>query len=203
MNFSDAVAEEGWHELGASIVTARRNAPTPQKAVTEIGVAYVCFARANPALYRIMYDAACDRESMPGHGKAEEGSTGWTQVAEAIIESGNVMNEPRDLELATISAWCTAHGVAEMAGFREFDELKRELGGEEAFVRGRVEPCGRLRLASSLTPLAERFRYPVRAVADWISPPWSRLFSPERRARGRRIRPPMSASDRGHRYRPL
>ena len=138
----DAVAEEGWHELGGSIVTARQGAATPQAAVTEIGVAYVCFARANPALYRIMYDAACDRESMPGHGKAEQESNGWTQVAEAIIESGSVMKGPRDLELATISAWCTAHGVAEMAGFREFDELKAELGGEEAFVRAVLSHVG-------------------------------------------------------------
>jgi len=138
----DAVAEEGWHELGGSIVTARHGAATPQDAVTEIGVAYVCFARANPALYRIMYDAACDRASMPGHGKAEVESNGWTQVAEAIIESGMIVNDPRDLELATISAWCTAHGVAEMAGFREFDDLKKELGGEEAFVRAVLSHVG-------------------------------------------------------------
>ena len=131
----DAVAEEGWRELGASIVRARREAASPGKAVTEIGVAYVCFARANPALYRIMYDAACDRESMPGHGKAADDDNGWTQVAQAIIEAGSCANDPRELELATISAWCLAHGVAEMAGFREFDELKTELGGEEGFVR--------------------------------------------------------------------
>ena len=131
----DAVAEEGWKELGGSIVEARRGAATAKQAMTEIGVAYVCFARANPALYRIMYDAACDRASMPGHGKPEQEGNGWTQVAEAIVQAGVCPPEPREIELATIAAWCTAHGVAEMAGFREFDDLKTDMGGEEAFVR--------------------------------------------------------------------
>jgi hypothetical protein len=39
------------------------------------------------------------------------------------------------MELATIASWCSAHGVAEMAGFKEFEPLKKALGGEEAFVR--------------------------------------------------------------------
>ena len=139
----DAVAHEGWTELGGSIVEARRTATTPRQAMTEIGVAYVCFARANPALYRIMYDAACDKASMPGHGKMESGEdSGWTQVAEAIVEAGVCPNEPREIELATIAAWCTAHGVAEMAGFREFDDLKVALGGEEAFVRAVLSHVG-------------------------------------------------------------
>ena len=138
----DAVAEEGWKELGGSIVAARRDAGTPREAMTEIGVAYVCFARANPALYRIMYDAACDRASMPGHGKPEQEDNGWTQVAEAIVQAGVCAAEPREIELATIAAWCTAHGVAEMAGFREFDSLKEDLGGEEAFIRAVLSHVG-------------------------------------------------------------
>ncbi len=138
----DSVAREGWMELGASIVEARRSASTPRQAMTEIGVAYVCFARANPALYRIMYDAACDKASMPGHGEPEMEGSGWTQVAEAIVEAGVCPDNPREIELATIAAWCTAHGVAEMAGFREFDELKSALGGEEAFVRAVLSNVG-------------------------------------------------------------
>src|SRR5580704_13363492 len=54
----DAVAHEGWMELGAAVAKARIQSPEPGDATTNIGVAYVCFARENPALYRIMYDAA-------------------------------------------------------------------------------------------------------------------------------------------------
>ncbi|MCA6235540.1 MAG: hypothetical protein IM653_10440, partial [Phenylobacterium sp.] len=30
---------------------------------------------------------------------------------------------------------CAAHGVAEMVGFKEFEPLRVQLGGEEAFLR--------------------------------------------------------------------
>src|ERR1044071_9801724 len=51
----DAVAHEGWEELGQAIAKARATAPSAREALTNIGVAYVCFARDNPALYRVMY----------------------------------------------------------------------------------------------------------------------------------------------------
>src|ERR1700758_3471721 len=60
----DAVAAEGWRELGDAIARARAEAPSPAVAVTEIGVAYIRFARDNPALYRIMYRMACDRKTL-------------------------------------------------------------------------------------------------------------------------------------------
>ena len=43
------------------------------------------------------------------------------------------------LELATTAAWCAAHGLAEMASFKQFDVLKTALGSEEAFLRGVFE----------------------------------------------------------------
>ncbi|HEY1926688.1 MAG TPA: TetR/AcrR family transcriptional regulator [Caulobacteraceae bacterium] len=129
----DAVAAEGWAELGDAIARARAEAASPAVAVTEIGVAYIRFARENPALYRIMYRMACDRKTMPEHAKKAEGGIG--QVAEAILAAGAQPTSALDLQLIQIAAWCTAHGIAEMVGFKEFEELKEELGGEEAFVR--------------------------------------------------------------------
>ena len=129
----EAVAKEGWRELGEAIARVREASPSALAAITEIGVAYVCFARQHPALYRIMYDSACDRETMIDHANEQE--SGWRHVADAIVEAGADPNDQREIELSTIAAWCVAHGVAEMAGFREFDHLKDTLGGEEAFVR--------------------------------------------------------------------
>ena len=60
-----AIAKEGWMELGVAVAKARSQAPDPREALTNIGVAYVCFARENPALYRTMYDSACDQAAMP------------------------------------------------------------------------------------------------------------------------------------------
>jgi AcrR family transcriptional regulator len=136
----DAVAKEGWAELGQAIARARAEAPDARSAMTEIGVAYVRFARENPALYRIMYRSACDRETMPAHAKSAEG--GWGQVSEALLAAGAHPENDREMQIMQIAAWCTAHGVAEMAGFRDFEGLKAELGGEEAFVRAVLRHVG-------------------------------------------------------------
>ena len=136
----DAVAEEGWHALKMAIGESRSRAADPRAALTEIGVAYVTFARQNPALYRLMYHAACNRAMMPDHAKDPESAYG--QVAEALIAAGADPNDERELKLTQIAAWCNAHGVAEMAGFKEFEPLKEALGGEEAFVRALLGHVG-------------------------------------------------------------
>jgi AcrR family transcriptional regulator len=136
----DAVAEEGWHELGQAIGEGRAGADNPRSAMTELGVAYVGFARKNPALYRLMYHAACDRESMPKNATDEH--SGWNHVAQALIEAGADPADEREMKLAQIAAWCNVHGVAEMAGFKEFEPLKAAMGGEEAFVRGVLNHVG-------------------------------------------------------------
>src|SRR5713226_1243913 len=46
----DAVAQEGWVMLDAAIGKAKAEAPSIDETLNEIGVAYVCFARDNPAL---------------------------------------------------------------------------------------------------------------------------------------------------------
>jgi len=135
-----AVAGEGWHELGMAVAEARAKAGDARHGLSEIGVAYVIFARKNPALYRLMYDTACDSENMPEHAKEE--SSGWGQVRQALIDIGVDPENDRDLKLATIASWCAAHGVAEMAGFKDFEELKAQMGGEEAFIRAILDHLG-------------------------------------------------------------
>jgi AcrR family transcriptional regulator len=129
----DAVAEEGWHELGDAIRKGLASAREPKLALHEVGVAYVTFARRNPALYRLMYHAACNRSMMPDKAKGED--SGYAHVRDALIAAGADPNDERELQLAHIAAWCNVHGVAEMVGFKEFEPLREALGGEEAFVR--------------------------------------------------------------------
>lgn len=130
----DAVAAEGWTMLDAALGKARAEAPL-KESMNALGVAYVCFARENPALYRVMYDTARDKEELPETMQKGEDSA-YCKVRDTLIEVGADPAATTDLELATIAAWCAAHGLAEMTGFKQFDALKQELGGELPFLRG-------------------------------------------------------------------
>ena len=135
----EAVAHEGWVALDAALTDARAKAADSHERMTGLGVAYVCFARDNPALYRVMYDCSRDKDALPDQLK-EEGA--YCQVSNTIDERSGGTVSPLDLELATIAAWCAGHGLAEMIGFKQFDPLKEALGGEEAFLRAVFEHLG-------------------------------------------------------------
>jgi AcrR family transcriptional regulator len=129
----DAVADEGWQMLDAGMAKAKAEAP-PRESLTALGIAYVCFARENPALYRVMYDAARDREALPEQMQKDEDSA-YCKVRDTMVELGADPADTVDLELATTAAWCAAHGLAEMAGFTQFEHLKQAVGGEIPFLR--------------------------------------------------------------------
>jgi AcrR family transcriptional regulator len=135
----EAVAHEGWTALDAALTAARAKASDANARMTGLGVAYVCFARDNPALYRVMYDRSRDKDSLPDQLK-DDGA--YCQVRNTIDERSGGTASPIDLELATIAAWCAGHGLAEMIGFKQFDPLKEALGGEEAFLRAVFEHLG-------------------------------------------------------------
>jgi len=135
----EAVAHEGWTALDHALTAARAKASDANERMTGLGVAYVCFARDNPALYRVMYDCSRDKDALPDQMK-EEGA--YCQVRNTIDERSGGTVSPIDLELATIAAWCAGHGLAEMIGFKQFDPLKEALGGEEAFLRAVFEHLG-------------------------------------------------------------
>ena len=137
----DAVAHEGWEMLDAALVRARDGADSIRDRMVSLGVAYVCFARDHPALYRVMYDCSRDKEGLPEHVHADNDSA-YCRVRDTLIEAGADASDEVGLELATVASWCAAHGLAEMAGFKQFDPLKTALGGEEAFLRGVFQHMG-------------------------------------------------------------
>jgi len=137
----DAVAMEGWDMLDAVIARSKEQASSPAEALDEIGVGYVCFARENPALYRVMYDTARDREALP-EDVSKNNDSAYCKVRDTLVAAGANSTDEIDLELATIAAWCSAHGLAEMAGFKQFDSLKEALGGEAPFLRAIFKHMG-------------------------------------------------------------
>lgn len=130
----EAVAHEGWMLLDAALAKAKAEAPSPEEAMNSLGVAYVCFARENPAVYRVMYDRAREVENLPDQMQAEKDSA-FCKVRDTLVDAGADPDDTLDIELATVAAWCSAHGLAEMAGFKQFQHLKDACGGELAFLR--------------------------------------------------------------------
>lgn len=136
----DAVAQEGWDILSALMLEAKGASEGPHQ-LTALGIAYVCFARDNPALYRVMYDAARDKEMLPDEVQGNKDSA-YCMVRDTMIEHGANPDDEVHLELASVAAWCGAHGLAEMAGFKQFDHLKEALGGERRFLEAVLNHMG-------------------------------------------------------------
>ena len=140
----DAVANVGWELLGGQM-SAAKAATTGMQQLTALGIAYVCFARDNPALYHVMYDAARDREDVPDGmqgGPLGNKDSAYCMVRDTMIENGADPDQDTHLELAGVAAWCGAHGLAEMASFKQFDHLKTELGGEIPFFEAVLSHMG-------------------------------------------------------------
>jgi len=136
----NAVAMEGWQMLNASLTKARESAGSLRERLSGVGVAYVSFARDHPDLYRVMYDCSREREALPNSGADDDGP--FCRVRDSLIEAGADPTDWAGLELASVAAWCAAHGLAEMASFPQFQPLKDAVGGEEAFLRGVFEHMG-------------------------------------------------------------
>ncbi len=137
----DAVAHEGWEILHASM-RAARDAEQGRQRLTALGIAYVCFAREHPALYRVMYDAARDKEALPIDTQDRDEESAYCMVRSTMVENGANAVADTDLELATIASWCAAHGLAEMAGFKQFGHMKDVLGGEREFIAAVLRHMG-------------------------------------------------------------
>ena len=131
-----AIAEEGFNALGEALREAAD--PDGRQSLLSLGLAYVKFARGNPALYRTMYDSSRNEDSMPAKAHEEEGSA-FHLVREVMVRAGAPHQTEQDLELACIAAWCSAHGLAEMANFTQFKPLIEAMGGEDAFIEGVLE----------------------------------------------------------------
>ena len=136
----DAVAQEGWDILSGLMCDAKRGAEGLHQ-LTALGIAYVCFARDNPALYRVMYERSRDKDSLP-EDMREDDESAYCLVRGTFREIAGPEASDMDVELATIAAWCAAHGLAEMSAFNQFTPLKAELGGEENFLRAVLAHLG-------------------------------------------------------------
>ncbi len=127
-----AVAHQGFEMLAEAMAKAADQVEDPFARVNAIGVAYVCFARDNRALYHLMYDSNRRENFRAEPRKSGEGPGGVT-VRALTRAAGGAEVDPLQLELRQVAGWCITHGLAEMEASREFADLKQRLGGDKAF----------------------------------------------------------------------
>ena len=130
-----AVAREGFRRLRRAM-----NAIEGKASPQSIGVAYVEFAHANPALYRVMYDSARRIDRLPESTNPKES---WLVfLREVLIEANGGEISETDLELSVMAIWCAAHGLAELSTFRQFAPLQAAVGAERTFLRAVFDHMG-------------------------------------------------------------
>ena len=104
----EGVAEVGFARLAETLARAKARGASPEDALITMGVAYVEFAREQPALYRLMFVApeldVDDCEMSP------EGEHAFSVLVDAISALGPSLSAPPE-DLA-VTTWALVHGIA-------------------------------------------------------------------------------------------
>ncbi len=135
-----AVAHEGNVALNEAVRIAFDSAEPGQARIIAVGLAYVTFALANPALYELMFETTRLYDNYPDALEAE----GQLPRLLAATFGASLPARRTDLDrhLAAIAGWAMFRGLAEVARFQTMEPFKTLLGGETAFleaVLGRLD----------------------------------------------------------------
>lgn len=140
-----AVATEGFRALREQLVAAWEEGGRGDAAFHAMGVAYVRFAVANPAHYRVMFGGFVDPQTQDPELAAEaEGAFQALVDALAALQRDGVFHGDDTLLMARYN-WALVHGLAMLA----IDGQLREPGGVEELMR---YAFGRLRTGIRAVP---------------------------------------------------
>lgn len=133
-----AVAEEGFVALGKRLEAAI--SPLPPNDLrgrfAAVGRAYLEFARANPAHYRVMFlpEIKTSQEHPSLHAAADR----TLQVLANQVRSATPRASPQEVMVRTVLIWSAAHGLASLWNEGVLDP-KLGLGSERGFFDAAVE----------------------------------------------------------------
>ncbi len=127
-----AVAHEGNVALNDAMRAAFEASEPGQDRIVAVGVAYVGFAVANPALYRLMFETTRMYNQFADECEAE----GQIPRLLAATFGASLPARRSDLDrhLAATAGWAMFRGLAEVAQFRTLEPFKNLMGGEKAFL---------------------------------------------------------------------
>jgi AcrR family transcriptional regulator len=107
-----ALAAEGLRRLGAAQHGAMRDARDPIQAMKLSGLAYIRFARANPALFRLMFDRFANSQRDPELAQAVRES--FEQLCAAVAAASKLgIADPR-VSVRAIHALALVHGLSHL-----------------------------------------------------------------------------------------
>jgi AcrR family transcriptional regulator len=99
-----AVAAVGYRELAQRLAAAHPSPSTPEQ-LANVAIAYVQFALARPALFRIMFGEPCDRDN----DERVAATAAVSQYVRAIVER---TFPQADAEPFATAIWALVHGLA-------------------------------------------------------------------------------------------
>ena len=130
-----AVATEGFRTLRQQLVTAWEEGGRGREAFEAMGVAYIRFAVANPAHYRVMFGGFVGPQPSEPELAAEAAGAFQALVDALAALQGDAVMRPEDTVKMARFVWAVVHGVA-MLGI---DGQLREPGAIEDLMRYALE----------------------------------------------------------------
>ena len=107
-----AIREAGFEKFGDALRAGREQASAPSfiARMNAMGVAYVRFARENPAYFEVMFGA---HGSTGEPGESSEAGRRAFQILEETILEGQATGDliPGDSKLMAFAAWSIVHGI--------------------------------------------------------------------------------------------
>jgi AcrR family transcriptional regulator len=125
-NLMAAVARRGFGQFADALERAWDNGTgSPLQALTRIGMAYLDFARREPAYYTVMFDAGAAQEADPELTREGDRAFGVLRDAAAAVHA--TLPEARRAPplMMALHIWSMAHGIAAL--FLYGDTARRNL----------------------------------------------------------------------------
>jgi AcrR family transcriptional regulator len=127
-----AVAHDGNVALNEAVKAAFEGSEQGQRRIVAVGLAYVGFAMANPALYDLMFETTRMYDNIPDSLEAEGQLP--RLLAATFGASLPARRSNMDRHLAAIAGWAMFRGLAEVAQFQTMEPFKALLGGDTEFI---------------------------------------------------------------------
>jgi AcrR family transcriptional regulator len=144
--FLSACAASGFAEFSEALLAARARGHTPALAMAEMGRAYLAFARAHPALFRLMFNHDAIAQRTAEH--VEEGARAYQILVDAVRALDERVDD-ETLGFRTLAIWSLAHGHADLM-------LERQVGAR-CDAPDQVLPMAQQQVARALLVLMRGF----------------------------------------------